>query len=100
MIYIIHGEDLSSSRKFILNLQDQNSVTSRLDLEISEVSANDIVQKLNSIDMFGGRQMIVLDISKMGRMNVDDYVDAVSNTPSDFILVLLSNKGGCRLSSG
>lgn len=92
MIYIVHGEDLSSSRKFITNLQDQNKIDSRIDLNISEATSTELSHKLNSIDIFGGKQMLVFDVSGMGRMNVDAFIDVIANTPQDFILIVLSSK--------
>lgn len=92
MIYIVHGEDLASSRRFILNLQEQNNIEVRSELKLDEVSPEDLKHRFESIDMFGGKQMLVLDVSKMGRTNVDSYVEVLENVPSDYLFVVLLNK--------
>lgn len=92
MVYILHGENLSGIRNFILKLQKDNDVGSKKELLIEDVSSSEIAELVSAVDMFGVTTMVVLDVTKMGRMKVDNYVKVLSDVPEDLIFVILTNK--------
>jgi len=47
---------------------------------------------VGGIDMFGGKAMVVFDVSKMGRSNVDVYIEFLQEVPEDFLFVVFSAK--------
>jgi DNA polymerase III delta subunit len=92
MIYILHGENLSASRKTLINLQAKHQTSVKRELLLSETSIAEFSDLCNSIDMFGSGQFIVLDISGAGRSNLDPYLDVLKKAPSENIIVILSSK--------
>jgi len=92
MIYILHGENISGSRKTLLNLQAKHQVQNKKELVLSEITPAAFSDLCCSIDMFGGVQFIVLDVSAAGRTNVDAYCDVLKNAPKENIIVILSSK--------
>jgi DNA polymerase III delta subunit len=92
MIYILHGENLSSIRSYILKLYEDANATSRVEYPITELSVNDFRTNVTSVDMFGGVRFVILDVSKMGRMNVDAYVEACKDIPVGVVLVIFAGK--------
>ncbi len=92
MLYIVHGEDTVSSRNFILNLQNQNKVSVKTEYSLDQLDLAKLQSEASTADMFGETRLIVLDVSKMGRTNVDNIVEFLPNIPSEFLFVVYSNK--------
>lgn len=92
MIYILHGENLSASRKTLANLQAKHQAQSKRELMLSEITPSMFSDLCCSVDMFGGVQFIVLDISAAGRANVDAYFEVLKRIPKENIIVILSSK--------
>jgi len=92
MIYIIHGGNLSSSRNFILGLQKKSGVESRFEAPISEISPSRLLEVCSSFDMFGNAPFVVLDISKVGRMDMSEYVEVMKKIPCEAVLIVLSSE--------
>lgn len=92
MIYILHGEDIVSSRQFISKLQEQYKIGSKIEVEILETSPEEIREYVSGVDMFGDAKMVVLDVSKMGRMNADKFIEVIKGVPEDIIFVVLTSK--------
>uniref|UniRef100_A0A7C4TPQ2 DNA polymerase III subunit delta n=1 Tax=candidate division WWE3 bacterium TaxID=2053526 RepID=A0A7C4TPQ2_UNCKA len=97
MIYILHGEDSTSARNFLLNLQAQNKIDSRIELVLEDLNLKDLASsklalETKSMDMFGQSKLIVLDVSKMGRTNVDSLIDFLKECPTDIFLIIYSAK--------
>jgi DNA polymerase III delta subunit len=92
MIYIVHGENFSYSRNIILNQQKKLRSSSRTEIAINDISPNQLKDVCNSFDMFGTPPFIVLDISKAGRMNLEPYIEAVTNLPVETTLIIMSSK--------
>ena len=92
MIYILHGEDIVSSRQFISTLQKQNKIGSKTEVEIGEITPEQIREHILGVDMFGAAKMVVLDVSKAGRMNVDGYIEVLAEVPDDVVFVILTSK--------
>ena len=92
MVYILHGEDLPSSRNFILNLQKQNNISAKREFLIEDEPLESMKEVVSGVDMFGGNMMVIFDVSKMGRANVDTYVEFLETVPADFLFVVLSSR--------
>jgi DNA polymerase III delta subunit len=92
MLYILHGEDLPSIRNFILKLQQDNNVGSKRELVIEDTTPAEIRELISSVDMFGNTSMVVLDVTKMGRMNVSAYIDALQDISKDVLFVVFAGK--------
>lgn len=92
MIYILHGDDASSSRDFILRLQDQNKVTKKTEVTFDGIDLTALKIELSALDMFSESRMLVLDMSKVGKSNVDSLIEVLENVPCDLLLVIFTNK--------
>ncbi|GIW69258.1 MAG: hypothetical protein KatS3mg101_0005 [Patescibacteria group bacterium] len=92
MIYIVHGENLSKSRALILNQQKKLMVRYRQEFNIQDTSPEDLVEKIRSLDIFGEPQFFVMNVSGTGRSNLENYINALTQTPSHVTIVILSEK--------
>lgn len=92
MIYIVHGENVPTSREFLLRLQQEQNVGSKKEFNILDVSLGDLMDHVSSVDMFGSIPMIVFDVTKMGRMSVDNYINAIKEVPRELVFVVFSEK--------
>lgn len=92
MIYILHGEDIPSIRNFILKLQREHNVGAKRELAIEETNPAEIAELASSVDMFGNTSMVVLDVTKMGRMSVKAYIEVLVKVPQDLVFVVFAGK--------
>ena len=88
MIYIVHGENVTASRNYIIGLQKD----ARQEVDITGTSADALYSVCRSNDMFGAKPAVVFDVSKMGRTNADDYVKVLSGAPADTLMIIYSDK--------
>lgn len=92
MIYIVHGDDVSKSRILIKNQQKKLDSDSRIELSITDTTPEQLTEKAHSNDLFGNPPFIVLDVTSMGRMNVDKFIEKIKLIPSETTLIILSDK--------
>jgi len=92
MLYIVHGENLSYSRNIILNQQKKLGFSNRTEIDISEVTPQQLKDMTMSFDLFGKPPFIVFNISGAGRMKLDEYVEALKRIPEQTTLIILSDK--------
>lgn len=92
MIYIVHGDDISKSRILIKNQQKKLNADSMIELNIADTTPNQLSEKTHSNDLFGNPPFIVLDVTNMGRMNVDGFIEKIKTIPSEATLIILSDK--------
>jgi len=92
MIYIVHGEDLVKSRIMIQNQQKKVGAESRFEIEIADITPEQLFEKSHSNDLFGNPPFIVLDVSNAGRMDVDPFITKLQNVPEQTTIIILSGK--------
>ncbi|MBU1132766.1 hypothetical protein KKG08_00675 [Patescibacteria group bacterium] len=92
MIYIVHGDDISKSRILIKNQQKKLDSDSRIELSITDTTPEQLTEKAHSNDLFGNPPFIVLDVTSMGRMNVDKFIEKIKLIPSETTLIILSDR--------
>lgn len=92
MVYIVHGEDLSKSRILIQNQQKKIDSQSRIEIEISNITPEELYEKGCSNDLFGNPPFIVLDITSAGRTNIEPYIEKIMKLPETTTLIILSGK--------
>jgi len=92
MIYIVHGDDLSKSRILIQNQQKKLNSKSRIEVDITETTPEEIYKKSHSNDLFGNPPFIVLDITNAGRLNLDPFIKILEKIPDTTNLIVLSAK--------
>jgi DNA polymerase III delta subunit len=92
MIYLVHGENLSTSRKLIINQQKKLNLDTKTELDITETTPNQLLSVCSTFDMWGTAPFIVLDISAAGRMKLDKYTEIIQGIPKETVLIILSSK--------
>lgn len=92
MIYILHGENLSGIRAFILKLQADNNVTSKTELLVEAITPSELADAISAVDLFGGGALITLDVTKAGRAKMDGFVDVLASAPAEALVVVFSAK--------
>ena len=92
MIHIVHGQNLTSSRNYILGLQKNLRAASRIEFSLTEISSIDLSVSCRSFDMFGNFPFVVLDISAAGRINLDEFIETAFQIPEEAVLVIFSSK--------
>ncbi len=92
MIYILHGENLSATRNFILKLQADNNISSKKEFLVEDTTPGQLADAVASIDMFGGGSMVILDVTKAGRTKMDGFVEVLAVMPGETLAVVFSAK--------
>jgi DNA polymerase III delta subunit len=90
MIFIIHGEDFPTSRRFVTNLMVEKNASSKVELLIGETTPTSLFSHITAFDVFGAPPFVVLDISKAGRKKMDAYLQVLEKAPQDAVVVILS----------
>jgi DNA polymerase III delta subunit len=92
MIYLVHGEDIPKTRALIVNQQKKLKVETKTEFEINETSPQKLESAGMSKTIFNDSPFILLNITKMGRMNVDEYIKVLKKFPKDTTVILISYK--------
>jgi DNA polymerase III delta subunit len=92
MIYIVHGDDISKSRILIQNQQKKLNIESRIEINLTDITPEEIYERSHSNDLFGNPPFIVLDITSAGRMNMDKYIEMLEKVPAATTIIILSGK--------
>jgi DNA polymerase III delta subunit len=92
MIYLVHGDDIAKSRNLILNQQVKLGVESRIELDLSDTTPEKLYETLHSSGLFNEQTLVVFNVSKAGRTNVEPYLIAMNKIPESITLVILSDK--------
>lgn len=92
MIFIIHGENFSKSRDNVLKIQNKFDINNKVELDVLDITPNQLQEQALSFDIFSKAPFIVLNISKAGRKNLTDYVNVLKEIPKKANIVVLSNK--------
>jgi len=90
MIYILHGDNLSKSRDFILELAGALGDCIKFEFKITETPPEKIRDYGLNIDMFNRPKLVVIDISGAGRMNLTSYREVIRKISSNANVVILS----------
>jgi len=92
VIYVLHGENVSAIRNFILKLKKDHNIGSSKELLLEDTSPAEIAELISGIDMFGAIPMVTLDVTKMGRTKVDSYIEVLLSVPDESLFVVFSGK--------
>ncbi|MBU0534655.1 hypothetical protein KKC62_00400 [Patescibacteria group bacterium] len=92
MIYIVHGDDISKSRILIQNQQKKLNIESRIEIDITNVTPEEIYEKSHSNDLFNNPPFMVLNITSAGKTNMDKYIEMLEKAPIATTIIILSGK--------
>jgi DNA polymerase III delta subunit len=92
MIFIIHGENNSKSREVILQLQKKLNRQNKKEVNITETSANQLLDLGISYDIFSEAPFIVFDITGTNQRNFDDYIEVLKKIPEETVVVIYTTK--------
>lgn len=93
MIFIFHGDNLPKSRETILRLQKRLKAKNKKEIDVLDITPNELKEMAVSFDIFSEAPFIVLDISDAGRKNLIEYAQIAHELPKKTTLIILSNKG-------
>lgn len=93
MIFIIHGEDLPLSRKYIIGLQAKLNSQNKQEIKIKDYTPAALSNLISSPDFFGEFPLIILDITDAARMNVDEYIKVLKDNSGNKKLSLIIYSG-------
>ncbi len=92
MIFLIHGDDFSKTRKVITELQKKLESTNKTDVNVNNITPGQLTEISSSYDLFSEPPFVSVDVSDAGRKNLLEYVDALKSVPTDVNIVIYSNK--------
>ncbi|MFC1622074.1 hypothetical protein ACFL13_01680 [Patescibacteria group bacterium] len=92
MIYIVHGNDLATSRKLIINQQNKLGAQNSVELNISDVTPAQLEGSAGSFDIFGNAPFIIFDVSDAKATDFNNYLSVFENIHKETILIILSSK--------
>lgn len=97
MIFIIHGDNYTKSREILNQLiqklrENSTQEISKLETSIKDITAKQLREELGTQSLFSDVRFLIFDITQTTKMNLDDYIDALKNTPKEKYVALLSEK--------
>lgn len=92
MIYIVHGEGVATSRTNILNLQKKVNAAAKLEINLTDITPDQLVDQLSAFDMFGNAPFVVVDISSAHFSKFESFVKVLNKISAQANLVIFSSK--------
>jgi DNA polymerase III delta subunit len=92
MVYIVHGEDISKSRKLISNQQTKLGLETKVELSLIDTPAKEFRAAINQQDMFQKERLVVVNVSGIGRAKIDEHIEIIKNAPETTHIVILAEK--------
>jgi DNA polymerase III delta subunit len=90
MIFILHGDDIVSSRKRLTEITSSFKNVAYLDAE--KIFVNDLIQALGSSDMFGDKKCVVVEkVLKLKKPELEKLLDLLENLDSSSTVILWHN---------
>src|SRR3989344_3641373 len=91
MIYLVHGSDLATSRKLIINQYKKLNTQNKGEFHIADVTPDQLTSFVFSFGIFGDAPFLILDISGIGKLNISEHIDALVGTPQASTVIILSD---------
>lgn len=92
MIFVIHGDNFSRTRKVVTELQQKLGVTNKQEADINNITPQQLKEMCGSYDLFSTPPFVVIDISGAGRKNLSEYMEVLKAVPPEVNVVIQSNK--------
>lgn len=90
MLYILHGDDIVSSRKRMTELASTSKSITNLDAE--KALMNDLVQAISSSDMFGNEKSVVVEkVLKLPKTELEKLIKLLENLEKSTTVILWHN---------
>ncbi|MFC1722427.1 hypothetical protein ACFL0C_02135 [Patescibacteria group bacterium] len=90
MLYIVHGNDYSKSRKLIINQQKKLSSQNKTEIDLAECTPKKLFELINSFDIFGNPPFVVLKIPTTKVFDMNKYIEVMTKIPKDSLLIILA----------
>lgn len=91
MIYIVHGDDYSKSRKLIVNQQKKIASNIKIEKNLAEITPKELYEAACSFDLFGNPSLLVVNIPSGKVSNFSDYLKVLKKVPQETTVILLSD---------
>lgn len=97
MIYVVHGDDYTKSRKLVVNQQNKLSVESKTELDIDEITSQKLQEAVSSFDLFGNPPFVVLNVSKAksnksDSLMLEKFIEVLIRAPKQAVIIILADK--------
>jgi DNA polymerase III delta subunit len=92
MIFLIHGDDLSKTRLTILKLQERLGAKNKKEVDITDITPEQLRGFTNTFSLFGESPFIAVDISSIGNKKFDDHLKVIEKAPEAATIIFFSNK--------
>lgn len=92
MIYIVHGNDVSKSRALILNQQKKLNATNKTEINLSDISPEDLLTIIKRVDIFGAHDFLVINASGASPSIAETSVEIFAQTSTDTSLIIYAEK--------
>lgn len=89
MIFLIHGNDILSSRKYFIDQKDENSLL----IDAQDLNLIELKQTIQGSGLFNNSKKILLDnlFTKKGQKYIDDVITIINENPEAEVIIW-SNK--------
>lgn len=92
MIYILHGENISKSRSLIVNQQKKLAIETKTEVDINDITANQLYEMGVAGSLFGDMPFIVLDVTAYRKQSAEDYINALNRLPTETNIIIFAQK--------
>ena len=92
MIYLVHGDDYSKSRKLIINQQRKYDIGAKVERDIEDITPRELYEDVASFDLFGNAPFVVLKIPNTKVADVAKFIDVLKKAPEETVLIILAEK--------
>ncbi len=92
MIYIVHGDDVSKSRALILNQQKKLYASNKTEINLSDISPEDLLTTIKRVDIFGAHDFIVINASGISPSLAETSLEILAQTSTETSLIIYSEK--------
>jgi DNA polymerase III delta subunit len=90
MIYIVHGNDYSKSRKLIINQQKKLTSNIKIEKDLSEITPKGLFEAASSFDLFGNPPLVVVIIPTGRVTDFERYLKILKKVPRETTIILLA----------
>lgn len=92
MIYIVHGNDYSKSRKLIINQQKKLTSEIKIEKNLLEITPKGLYEASCSFDLFGNPSLLVINIPSTKIGDFKEYLKVLKKSPQETTIIILSDQ--------
>lgn len=90
MIYIVHGENTAKSRAQINNQQKKIEATNVNEVNLEDISIQELTSLVNSNSLFGDKTFVVLNVTNIKA--TEEHINVLKNKSPNTIVIIYAEK--------